>query len=292
MKTKQAAPKYLLIEGRCEDELTKLDRPVDLLIADSPYNIQVQYDIHDDNLPFEQYMAWTEKWLESAYAALAKHGSMWLLYPDELDSFVDVFCQRQLGLHKRAKIVWHYSFGVCNSAKKNFSRSHANWLYYTKTKTKFTFNGDAVSVPSARAMIYGDKRAHAKGKAADDVWLLHRSQFEGCFRPDQDTWLESRVCGTFKERQKDSPNQLPVAMLERIVLSTSNPGDFIVDPFNGSGSSAIAALKHGRHYAGIDISPTYLKNTDRRIAAEVPGVKGEVVLGEKAKTRKKPRRDA
>lgn len=277
---------YTLCEGRCESKLPFLPTKADLLVADPPYNFGQIYDLHDDNKPFDEYMAWTKTWLAAAHAALSKQGSMWLFYPDQLVSWVDVFCQAELGLHKRSQVVWFYTFGVANQGR-GFSRSHCHLLYYTKTKTKFTFNGPAVAVPSARALIYKDKRANPSGKMPDDTWLLLKSQMEECFQPDMDTWLENRVCGTYEARQKDSPNQIPVPLLERIILATSNLGDLVVDPFNGSGSTGVAALSHGRNYVGMDISLKYLQNTARRFAEQAPSAVGEIVHAAKAKPKKR-----
>lgn len=270
MKQKVIRPQYSLVEGRCEALLAQLEKPADLVISDPPYNFQVAYDLHDDNQPFDEYMQFTRDWLAAAYAALAKFGSLWVFLPDEVVSFADVYCQSELGLHKRAHVIWAYTFGMCNNAFKNFTRSHCHLLYYSKTKTKFTFNGPSVAVPSARALVYKDKRANPAGKMPDDTWILLKSQMDEVLTPDQDTWLENRVCGTYGARQKDSPNQLPVPLLERIVRVSSNPGDLVCDPFNGSGSSGVAALLNDRNYVGIDISRRYLQNTQRRFAEAVP----------------------
>ncbi len=262
-------PSSELILGDCVQVLRDMDRkearPANLIIADAPYNFGHPYDKYLDNIPWSAYIEWTHKWLEAAYDMLHVHGSMFLFYPDELASFVDVFCQQELGLHKRGQIIWAYTFGVCNAAGKNFSRSHAHILYYTKTKTKFTFNGWEVAVPSARALRYNDKRANPKGKMPDDIWILRKEQMEEVFTPDQDTWLENRVCGTYKAREKDSPNQIPVPLLDRIVKAASNPGDLVTDPFSGSGSTGVSAATLGRDYIGIDVSKRYLANSRKRI---------------------------
>ena len=95
--------------------------------------------------------------------------------------------------------------------------------------------------------------------------MLVRDQLQPLFRPDQDTWLESRICGTFKERKKHSPNQLPEPIVERIVRSCSNPGDLVVDPFLGSGTTGLVAVRNGRHFAGCDLSKTCVAESRTRI---------------------------
>jgi DNA modification methylase len=76
--------------------------------------------------------------------------------------------------------------------------------------------------------------------------------------PSSNTWLTSRVCGTFKERTTH-PCQLALPILERIILSTSNPGDMVCDPMSGSFTAGEAALKHGRSFVGIELSENYVK---------------------------------
>src|SRR4029077_3425835 len=129
-----------LICGKCEDLLPErfysggklrlvTERP-SLIIADPPDNYGVEYDKHDDHQPFDDYMKWTHLWLNAACDVLDKHGTLFLFYPDELVSEVDMYCKHHLGLYKRAQIIWYFTFGVCNSSGKNFSRSHAHILYY------------------------------------------------------------------------------------------------------------------------------------------------------------------
>lgn len=262
-KTK-AKPKYTLVTGDCVPYMEKVaPNSVPLIIADSPYNIGKAYAHYDDNKPHDEFMGWMQEWLSAAALILHKHGSMWVFAPDEWVSEIDVYCRFSLALYRRSWVTWFYTFGVAN--QKNFSRSHTHILYFTKSKTKFTFNADAVRVPSARQLVYADARQNPKGKLPDNTWVLLRDELEPYMTPDKDTWLVSRICGTYKERQKHSSNQIPIPLMERIVLSTSNPGDLVLDPFMGTASSGIAALKHGRDYVGIDISPVCVKHSKRRI---------------------------
>jgi len=103
-------------------------------------------------------------------------------------------------------------------------------------------------VPSDRQLIYNDLRSNATGKIPDDTW--------NCY---------SRVCGTFKEREGWHPCQMPELLLARIIAVSSNAGDLVFDPFNGSGTTAVAALQLGRDYCGTDISEDYVKNTQIRL---------------------------
>jgi site-specific DNA-methyltransferase (adenine-specific) len=241
----------------------------ELICSDPPYNYGVSYDNCSDSKSAVEYERWTRQWITACIALLSPHGSFWVFAPDEWVSEIDIFCRQEQKLYKRSHVVWFYTFGVAN--QKSFSRSHTHLLYYTAAKTKFTFNADAVRVPSARMAVYGDKRQNPKGKLPDNTWMLLKDQMQTVFQPDMDTWLENRVCGNYKEREKDSPNQIPLPVMERIVRACSNPGDTVMDPFSGSGTTALAALKHGRNAHVFEQSPRYVENSVKRIRRELAG---------------------
>jgi site-specific DNA-methyltransferase (adenine-specific) len=193
---------------------------------------------------------------------------LWVFAPDELVSEIDCLAKNTWKLHKRCHVIWYYTFGVAST--KNFSRSHTHILYYTKRKNRFIFNADEIRVPSARQLVYNDKRQNVKGKLPDNTWVLTRAQLEECFGADNDTWLESRVCGTFRERRDHSPNQLPEALIERIIKACSNPGDLVVDPFLGTGTTIKKAVELGRRGLGIDVSAVCVEESRKRILAALP----------------------
>ena len=247
--------------------LEKTAGQADLVLADPPYNYGQQYAGYDDNKTEAQYWAWTTGWLEAARNALRPSGALWVFAPDEWVSDIDVHARRKLGFTKQNHVVWVFTFG--QAAQKRFTRSKCHLLYLTKSKTKRTFNADALKVPSARQLVYGDKRAQSGGKLPDDTWMLLGSQMEPYMTPDTDAWLQSRVCGTFKEREKHSPNQLPVPIVRRIVEATTKPGDLVVDPFCGSGTTGVVCKLTGRAFRGYDVSSDAVKQARRRIAEAV-----------------------
>src|SRR5262249_47543625 len=154
-----------------------------------------------------------------------------------------------------------------------FTRSHAHILYYVADPKRFTFNADAVRVPSARQTTYADRRANPKGRVPDDTWVLRPQEDERFFAPETDTWYVSRVCGTFKERT-GHPCQMPEALLERIVRVASNAGDLVLDPFAGSGTTLAAAKRLGRRYLGMELSGEYAERVRQRldgVATEAAG---------------------
>src|SRR5205085_4534586 len=107
-----------------------------------------------------------------------------------------------------------------------------------------------------------------------DVWYLDPGSFilrpqeapEPLFSAECDTWNVSRVCGTFKEREGWHGCQMPMGVLNRIILASSNPGDIVLDPFNGSGTTVVSAALNGRKYVGIDQSAEYVDYARKRLA--------------------------
>lgn len=264
----------------------------DLCFADPPFNIGYLYHNYDDRKDVDEYVDWSEKWMRAVHRALKPTGSFYLAIGDEFVADLCVVARRKIGFHLRNWIIWHYTFG--QQTKKMFAKSHTHILYFSKEKPEagmgnLTFNADAIRVASARQTTYGDHRANPKGKLPDDTWFLrpqetsfYESGFSQYlkqqtdlpgdklttvefFNPTSDTWYVSRVCGTFKEREGWHGCQMPIGVLDRIIKASSNPGDVVLDPFNGSGTTAVAAALLGRRYAGIDQSSEYVKFARARI---------------------------
>jgi site-specific DNA-methyltransferase (adenine-specific) len=239
---------------------------VDLCFADPPFNIGYLYHNYDDAKNVDEYVDWSEKWMRAVHRALKPNGSFYLAIGDEFAADLCHVARRKIGFHLRNWIIWHYTFG--QQTRKMFAKSHTHILYFTKEKEGFTFNADDVRVASARQTTYADKRANSKGKLPDDVWFLRPQEAapHAYFEPGHDTWNESRVCGTFKEREGWHGCQMPIGVLNRIIKASSNPGDLVLDPFNGSGTTAVAAALLKRKYIGIDQSPEYVGYARKRLA--------------------------
>lgn len=238
-------------------------RSVDLVFADPPFNIGYAYDVYNDERPAGEYLRWTETWLRAAIDCLVPHGTLWIAMGDEY--VAEVAClAKALGLHLRNWVVWHYGFGVhCN---KKFSRSHTHLLYFVRNRSAFTFHGEAIRVPSSRTRIYRDRRASPGGRIPADTWILHPNDDPDCCAPDSDTWHVPRVAGTFKERAGFHGCQMPERLLERVILACSNPGDVVLDPFAGSGTTLAVAKRLGRRWVGFEISENYVQRARERIS--------------------------
>ncbi|NQU22866.1 MAG: site-specific DNA-methyltransferase, partial [Candidatus Nealsonbacteria bacterium] len=170
------------------------DGSVDLAFADPPFNIGYDYDTYNDSLESENYLAWSRDWTAEVVRVLKPDGTFWLAIGDEYAAELKVMLQQEHGLTCRSWVVWYYTFGV--NCKYKFSRSHVHLFHMVKDPAKFTFNDGTIRVPSARQLVYGDKRANPKGRLPDDTWILRPQDVPESFGADEDTWYFPRVCGT------------------------------------------------------------------------------------------------
>lgn len=242
-----------VVTGDCVRKLRELPGgSAQLVFADPPFNIGFEYDTYRDSKPPAEYLSWCDQWLAECYRVLAPSGSMWVAIGDEYAAEIKTRLDG-LGLHWRNWLIWHYTFGVHCAGK--FSRCHAHILYYCKDRDRRTWHPERINQVSTRMEI-GDKRAAEKGKTPPDVWT------------------ESRVCGTFGERVKAEGNdksgypcQMPEAILRRIIAVATEPGELVVDPFGGSGTTAAVAKKLGRSYWTCELSVAYAQLIRERLAA-------------------------
>jgi DNA modification methylase len=222
--------------------------PARLIFTDPPYNIGIDYGDGEkaDLLSPQAYMKWVRQWLGLCWDCLADDGSLWVMIGDE---YAAEYCTeiKSTGFTVRSWIKWYETFGVNCSNK--FNRTSRHIFYAVKDEKSFVFNPEHVTRPSDRQAKYGDSRAAVGGKLWDDVWQI------------------PRLTGTCAERIPDFPTQLPLALVEPIVLCASMPGDLVVDPFNGSGTTGVASVRNDRKYVGIEKSEKFSDMADMRMRA-------------------------
>lgn len=270
----------------CLEGLSKLEPgSVDLAFADPPFNIGYKYDVYDDRKEAEAYLDWSKQWMAGVAKTLKPDGTFWLAIGDEFAAELKVIATRELGLTCRNWVIWYYTFGV--HCKHKFTRSHAHLFYFVKDPKEFKFNSDQVRVPSARELVYGDKRADPKGRVPDDTWMmtpllpsevptkdgfiLRPQDIPERFPTNSDVWYFARVAGTFSERRGWHGCQMPEQLLGRIIRGCSNEGDLVLDPFGGSGTTLAVAKKLKRQFVGFELSEEYAKNIEERLGSIKPG---------------------
>lgn len=222
-----------------------------LVFADPPFNIGYEYDVYRDNKPRAAYLQWAEKWLGAAARLVAPDGSFWIAIGDEYAAEYKIRAEA-CGFTLQSWVIWHYTFGVHTEGK--FSRCHAHLLYFVRNPKRRVWHPERIRITSARMEI-GDERAAAHGKTPPDVWTV------------------SRVCGTFGERVKRAegetahPCQMPESILSRIVNACTEPGDLVIDPFGGSGTTAAVAQRLGRNFWTCELSEAYANVIRARLAS-------------------------
>jgi len=251
--------------GDCREKLPEFDEvrdsKVDLIFADPPFNWSRDYDRHetgdawdDSAMTREEYLKFTEEWLDICADALAPHGSMWVNIPDDSAAEIVVHLKK-IGLHMVNWCVWHYRFG--QNTKGRFINSKAHALYFCKDPTKRTWNPEPVLEVSDRRAIYGDPRTENK-----------RDGMPAGMRVPMDVWYGKywgRIQGNNKERRHKHDNQLPEVYLHRVIASCSNPGDVVLDPFLGSGTTGVIAHAMGRHFIGTEFSKANAEMAFQRV---------------------------
>lgn len=230
---------------------------VDLIYADPPFGTGRYMKNYDDRwFAAGAYESWLAPRLELCSAVLKPTGSIyahcdWRMVHSIRSILGGLFVFQN-------EIIWYHPGG--GLSKRRFARKHDTILFYTKSND-YTFNPDAVRQPYSASTIarlktkltnrragrdYGDVTLNPKGKHPDDVWQI------------------PALPEASKERTGYA-TQKPLALLERIVKASSNPGDIVLDPFCGSGTTLAAADKLGRRWIGIDSSPMALSVASQRL---------------------------
>lgn len=251
--------------GDCVAGMNKLAAgSVDLVFADPPFNIGYDYDVYDDRKESEAYLDWSRKWIAAVHRVLKPDGTFWLAIGDEYAAELKVESQK-LGFTMRSWVIWYYTFGV--NCKEKFSRSHAHLFHFVKDPQKFTFRSEEFEnrIPSARQLVYNDRRGNPVGRLPDDTWVLRPQDLQAGFTTGEDTWYFPRVAGTFKERAGFHGCQMPEQLLARIIRICSHEDELVLDPFSGSATTLAVAKKLGRRCAGFDLSKDYVKRGLQRL---------------------------
>lgn len=232
--------KIKLLEGSFENILSEAIGKVQMAFLDPPDNEGRQYDAYTDKIPNTTYEELLRQWIIKA--CKLTDGPVFVSLAEKWVGVIEYMIWiREIKLIRR--LYWHYTFGQNN--KKSYSPC-IRPIYWLNDQTIYP---KEIYIPSARQEKYGDKRANPEGKMPENLWEF------------------PRICGTFKERRKWHPTQHPEALIKRIILGHSRPGDIILDPFVGSGTTALVCHETSRQCVGIDISNFYLEKILKELAS-------------------------
>ena len=239
--------KLVALCGDALEELPKIpDKSVRLVVTDPPYNLNKDYGNNLDRLEFTEYLDFSRKWLREAYRVLTDDGTIYVFMGVKYISYIYTILEQELGMYFNSWITWYYTQGIGKT--KGFSPRHDDILMFTKHPKKFVFNLDDVRIPQKFYRSVNNMRGANPGNV----------------------WEFSHMQKNKKNRQKH-PTQKPEGLYERMILSSSNEGDTVLDPFVGSGTMLRVCQQTNRSGIGIDINPEYIQMVHERLAAPFTG---------------------
>ncbi len=264
-----------IIKGDCVAALEQLPaHSIDVVFADPPYNLQLEGgltrpdqsvvdgvdDAWDQFASFEAYDAFTRAWLLAVRRVLKPDGTIWVI-----GSYHNIFrvgtMLQDLGFWILNDVVWRKTNPMPNFRGKRFTNAHETMIWASRgPKSRYTFNYEAMKAFNDDVQMRSD-------------WLIP-------------------IC-TGSERLKDEagdklhPTQKPEALLARVLLASTEPGDIVLDPFFGSGTTGAVAKRLGRHYVGVEREEAYIEAATARIAATetAPAAALQLLKGKKAEPR-------
>jgi len=246
--------KYInnIIQGDCLEVMKNIpDNSVDVTFADPPFNLKKKYNGYKDSKEFHEYLEWSRRWIYEMVRITKPTGSIfvhnipkWLAYYAEFLNEVAYF---------KHWIAWDAPTAPMG---KSLQPAHYGILYYVKDLKKAKFYEIRYSHKRCRKCNYllkdyGGKKAslHPFGPLVSDVWTdIHRVKHN--------------------KYRDQHPCQLPIHLLERIILMSTDENDIVLDPFVGTGTSVIAAKRLSRQFIGIDIDEKYVNITRNKLSKE------------------------
>jgi len=261
----------VLFQGDRLDLMRQLpNKSVKLVVTSPPYNIGKEYEKRRD---LDSYLADQEETIKEAVRILSDDGSICWQVGNHIAKDGEVFpldvliypIAKKFGLKLRNRIIWRFGHGL--HCSKRFSGRHETIIWFTK-EDNYTFNLDPVRIPQKypgkknfkKNEKYGTLSGNPLGKNPEDVWDI------------------PNVKNNHPEKT-DHPCQFPIELIERLVLSMTNPGDVVLDPYLGVGSAICAAVIHNRKGYGSDIMKDYLDIAEDRIKAAADGTLERRMMG-------------
>ena len=219
------------------------DESIDLIFADMPYGTgTVVYEGWLDKWNSEEaHVQWCYEWLEIAIKKLKNNGSIYVMAGTAITPYIDIWLRKRLTI--KSRIIWHYSSSG-SAATRKYTQLHEPLIYCVMNPDDYTFNSADIAIPSKTGL---------SGK------IDYRRKIPGQYattKNPSNVWDFTRVTPTSKEYQKH-PTQKPEALLQRVILASSNPGDTVLDLFAGSFTCGVVAKQLKRKSISIEREPKY-----------------------------------
>ena len=246
---------FLIYNADCIEAMRKLPAELCALTATSPpYNIGKEYETP---LPLDEYLNWCEAWIREVHRITRIDGAFllnvgYVEIPNVAKAVpLPYLLWNRTPFYLIQEIVWNYGAGV--AARKSLSPRNEKLLWFVKDQLDYVFNLDSIRDPNVKypnQKKNGKLRCNTLGKNPSDVWQIAKV-----------------TSGTNRSSPERTPHpaQFPTDFVDRIVLGFSNPGDLVIDPFMGSGSTAISCLEHGRRVIGFELKREYCDVAAHRI---------------------------
>lgn len=263
----------LVIFNDCIETLRDMqEKSVDLIFADPPYNLGKDFGNDSDSWNNRQeYLKWCYTWIDECFRVLKDDGTFYLMNSTQNIPYISIYLQEHYYIIN--DIVWSYDSSGVQSKKKYGSLYEPIIMAAKNEKAKYTFNHEDIMVEAKtgakRGLIDYRKnppQPYNTKKVPGNVWEFPRVRFK-------------------MDEYENHPSQKPEALLERVILASSNEGEIVLDPFGGSFSTSSVAVRLKRKAISMDINKEYFKIGIRRtgIANEY---EGEILKQDKSRKTK------
>ena len=215
---------------------------IDLVVTDPPYCLGKDYGNDSDKLKPKQYLEWSKNWIDAVIPKIKNTGSFYIFLTWQHSPEIFSYMKRKLIMIN--EIIWDRKVPSMGGSTRKFSSVHDNIGFFVKSKDYY-FNIDAIRIPYDEET----KKARTRSIFVGKKWL------EIGYNP-KDLWSVSRIHAEDPERE-NHPTQKPLEIVERIIKASCPEQGIVLDPFMGSGTTAVACVKLKRNYIGFEINPKY-----------------------------------
>ncbi|MBC7415854.1 MAG: site-specific DNA-methyltransferase [Herminiimonas sp.] len=227
------------------------DASVDLILADPPYGLGKDYGNDSDKRDTADYLAWMTTWVDAVLPKLKPAGSLYIFLTWRSSPEIFVMLKQRLTMIN--EIIWDRRVPSMGGGTRRYSSVHDTIGFFAAAKNYY-FDLDAIRVPYDAVT----KKARSRSIFVGAKWL------EFGYNP-KDVWSVPRLHREHRERA-DHPTQKPLEIVERMIKASCPVGGVVFDPFMGSGTSAVAALRCGRDYVGFELNANYCDLIAQRLA--------------------------